>query len=111
MLRQDLRPSFAGMTPVADGLVLDLDLTLVDAKGCTPLAGHAVYLWYCDAIGQYSLYDLPEANFLRGVGVADDQGHVRFTTIFPGCYDGRWPHLHFELFRRPRRPSRVRPPS
>lgn len=24
-----------------------------------------------------------------------DAGLVKFTTIFPGCYAGRWPHLHF----------------
>lgn len=23
---------------------------------------------------------------------------VTFTTIFPGCYAGRWPHIHFEIF-------------
>lgn len=29
---------------------------------------------------------------------AGADGTVTFTTIFPGCYDGRWPHLHFEVF-------------
>ncbi|MBJ3783864.1 dioxygenase family protein [Devosia sediminis] len=98
VIRQDLRTSFGALTPVADGLQLDLELTLVNADGCTPLADHAIYLWHCDTTGNYSLYDLPDANFLRGVGVADSEGKVRFTTIFPGCYDGRWPHLHFEVF-------------
>lgn len=37
-------------------------------------------------------------NYLRGVQVADANGEVRFTTIFPGCYSGRWPHIHFEVF-------------
>jgi hypothetical protein len=23
---------------------------------------------------------------------------VRFTSIFPACYDGRWPHVHFEIY-------------
>jgi protocatechuate 3,4-dioxygenase beta subunit len=23
---------------------------------------------------------------------------VEFTSIFPGCYDGRWPHVHFEVY-------------
>jgi protocatechuate 3,4-dioxygenase beta subunit len=99
VIREDLRPSFAGMTPVADGLKLTLALQLVNANAaCTPLAGHALYLWHCDTIGQYSLYDTTDRNDLRGVGVSDAQGIVRFTTIFPGCYNGRWPHFHFEVF-------------
>lgn len=98
VIRQDLRTSFGSLTRVADGLQLDLELTLVNADGCTPLEGHAIYLWHCDTTGNYSLYDIIDANFLRGVGVADAEGKVRFTTIFPGCYDGRWPHIHFEVF-------------
>jgi protocatechuate 3,4-dioxygenase beta subunit len=98
VIREDLRTSFAGMTPTADGLQLDLELTLLDAAGCTPLANHAIYIWHCDATGLYSLYDTTDRNYLRGVGVSDAEGKVKFTTIFPGCYDGRWPHIHFEVF-------------
>lgn len=98
VIRQDLRPSFGTLTPVAGGVQLDLELTLIDASGCTPLPGHAIYIWHCDTTGLYSLYDTPEANYLRGVGVSDGGGKVKFTTIFPGCYDGRWPHIHFEVF-------------
>ena len=98
VIRQDLRSSFGQLTPVAEGTQLDLELTLVDADGCTPLPGYTIYIWHCDATGLYSLYDTPTANYLRGVGVADASGKVRFTTIFPGCYDGRWPHIHFEVF-------------
>jgi protocatechuate 3,4-dioxygenase beta subunit len=29
---------------------------------------------------------------------ADSEGYVTFTTIFPGCYDGRMPHVHFEVY-------------
>src|SRR5699024_4539080 len=36
--------------------------------------------------------------YLRGVQIADDAGAVTFSSIFPGCYAGRWPHLHFEVF-------------
>lgn len=98
VIRQDLRSSFGELTPVADGVQLDLELSLVNADGCSPLADHAIYIWHCDTDGKYSLYDTPEANYLRGVGVSDADGMVRFTTIFPGCYDGRWPHIHFEVF-------------
>ena len=98
VIREDLRTSFGSLTPTADGLQLDMELTLLNADGCTPLAGYAIYVWHCDATGLYSLYDTTDANYLRGVGVADAEGKVKFTTIFPGCYDGRWPHIHFEVF-------------
>ena len=98
VIREDLRTSFGGLTPTADGLQLDMELILLKADGCTPLEGYAIYVWHCDAIGLYSLYDTTDANYLRGVGVSDADGKVRFTTIFPGCYDGRWPHIHFEVF-------------
>jgi len=99
VIREDLRTSFAGMSPVAEGLEMTLDMTLVDATdGCSPLPGRAIYVWHCDVIGQYSLYDETDRNYLRGLGVADAEGRVRLTTIFPGCYDGRWPHVHFEVF-------------
>ncbi len=99
IIRQDLRTSFGPLIGEADGVQLDLELTLLDADGCTRLAGHAIYIWHCDAEGRYSLYDITNANYLRGVGVSDVEGKVRFTTIFPGCYDGRWPHIHFEVFK------------
>ena len=28
----------------------------------------------------------------------DAEGQVTFTTIFPACYNGRWPHIHFEVY-------------
>ncbi len=98
VIRQDLRTSFGDYSGSADGVRLDLELVLQEAATCTPLAGHALYLWACDTTGNYSLYDIPDANHLRGVGISDENGLVRFTTIFPGCYDGRWPHFHFEVF-------------
>ena len=98
VIREDLRTSFGSLTPIADGLQLDMELTLLNADGCTPLEGYAIYVWHCDATGLYSLYDTTDANYLRGVGVSDADGKVKFTTIFPGCYDGRWPHIHFEVF-------------
>ena len=99
VIREDLRSSFGEFTGSSDGLQLNLEVTLLDANNGAPLAGHAIYIWHCDTTGMYSLYDTPEANYLRGVGVADETGKVRFTTIFPGCYDGRWPHIHFEIFK------------
>ena len=30
-------------------------------------------------------------------------GLVSFETIFPACYSGRWPHIHFEVYSSARR--------
>lgn len=100
VVRSDIRSSFIGSsTSVAAGVQLTLTLTVVDVNaGCAALAGYAVYVWHCDRDGKYSLYDLPSESYLRGVGVTDSNGQVTFTTIFPGCYAGRWPHIHFEVF-------------
>lgn len=99
VIREDIRGSIAGLDPVAEGVPLSLEITLVDVrKACAPLSGHAVYLWQCDAGGIYSIYGAQDRNYLRGVGISDAAGRVRFTSVFPGCYPGRWPHLHFEVF-------------
>lgn len=98
IVREDIRPSLGGLTPVAEGAPFAISLTVVDVAVCAPLAGLAVYVWQCDAAGRYSMYEDTDRNYLRGVGVTDVQGHVRFTSIYPGCYSNRWPHIHFEVF-------------
>ena len=100
IVRSDIRTSIGGATGVAAGVPLTVTLTLLDASGCAPLAGHAIYLWHCDRDGNYSMYSAAVAgeNYLRGVQVTDASGQVTFTTIFPGCYSGRWPHIHFEVY-------------
>ncbi|MBB5712454.1 intradiol ring-cleavage dioxygenase [Sphingomonas xinjiangensis] len=100
VVRSDIRSSFIGTSnAAAPGVQVTLTLTVLNVNAsCAPLAGYAVYLWHCDREGRYSLYDLPNESYLRGVGVTDSNGQVVFTTIFPGCYAGRWPHIHFEVF-------------
>jgi len=100
IVRGDIRASIGGATGVAAGVPLTVTLALLDASGCAPLAGHAVYLWHCDRDGDYSMYSAAVAgeNYLRSVQISDDRGQVTFTTIFPGCYAGRWPHIHFEIY-------------
>jgi protocatechuate 3,4-dioxygenase beta subunit len=101
IVRSDIRSSFAGASGVAAGVPLTIRLQLVNAaSSCASLAGAAVYLWHCDRDGQYSMYSSPVTgeNYLRGVQQADASGVVTFTTIFPGCYAGRMPHVHFEVF-------------
>jgi protocatechuate 3,4-dioxygenase beta subunit len=100
VVRSDIRSSFAGLSGVADGIPLTIALTIVSKSTCAPLGGNAVYLWHCDRPGRYSLYTAgaTNQNFLRGVQAADANGQVTFTSIFPGCYAGRWPHIHFEVY-------------
>jgi protocatechuate 3,4-dioxygenase beta subunit len=101
IVRSDIRASVAGATGVAQGIPLTIRLQLVDvAANCAPAAGAAVYLWHCTRDGGYSMYSngITGENFLRGVQEADSQGVVTFQTIFPGCYDGRMPHVHFEVY-------------
>jgi protocatechuate 3,4-dioxygenase beta subunit len=100
VVRSDIRRSFIGTTTLAQGVRVRLTLTLVDTKAsCSPLSGYAVYLWHCDRAGRYSLYTAAAESYLRGVQVSNAKGRVTFTTIFPGCYSGRWPHMHFEIFK------------
>lgn len=98
VIRRDIRGSFAGMTGRAEGVPLELEISVVGAGGCGPLGDRAIYLWQNDAAGAYSLYDLPGENYLRGLLAADAQGKLRFSAIVPGCYGGRYPHCHFEVF-------------
>jgi protocatechuate 3,4-dioxygenase beta subunit len=100
IVRSDLTKSFGASTGVATGVPLTVELTIQDADKCAALAGAAVYVWHCDAQGRYSLYSdgAENENYLRGVQAADANGKVTFTTIFPAAYDGRWPHLHFEVY-------------
>jgi protocatechuate 3,4-dioxygenase beta subunit len=100
VVRSDIRSSFGSSTTVAEGIPLTIQLTIQDGADCAPLAGAAVYLWHCDRDGNYSLYSdaVSGENYLRGVQAADDNGLVTFTSIFPACYAGRWPHIHFEIY-------------
>jgi protocatechuate 3,4-dioxygenase beta subunit len=101
IVRADIRPSFGWAGGRAEGVPATLDLEILDgAAGCSPLTGAAVYVWHCDRDGRYSLYSpgATSENYLRGVQPADTGGAVSFTTIFPGCYPGRWPHIHFEVY-------------
>jgi protocatechuate 3,4-dioxygenase beta subunit len=100
IVRSDIRSSFGSAAGTAEGAPLTVTLSLLDqANGCEPLTGAAVYLC-CDREGRYSLYSegATDQNYLRGVQEADASGQVNFTTIFPACYTGRWPHIHFEVY-------------
>ncbi|MDO2935115.1 intradiol ring-cleavage dioxygenase [Paeniglutamicibacter sulfureus] len=101
IVRRDIRSSFGDANGTAEGVALDLELNIKDlANGGAAFAGVAVYVWQCDRDGNYSMYTpaAEQENYLRGVQVADAEGTVRFTSIFPACYPGRWPHIHFEVY-------------
>ena len=99
IVRRDMRTNIGKTAIAAEGQAFDLEITLVNVgQACAPLAAHAIYLWHCDALGRYSIYDLPNASYLRAVGVTNSVGNAAFTTIFPGCYPGRYPHIHFEVY-------------
>jgi len=101
IVRSDIRSSFGDASGTAQGISMTLELALSDlAEGGSAFAGVAVYVWHCDREGRYSLYSegVEDQNYLRGAQIADDDGIVRFTSIFPACYSGRWPHIHFEVY-------------
>ncbi|WP_425308599.1 3,4-dioxygenase subunit beta [Ammonicoccus fulvus] len=101
VVRTDIRSSFGGASGVAEGIPLTLRMTVLNlAEACAPMAGAAIYVWQCDRESNYSMYSssVRNQNYLRGVAGTDAAGVVEFTTIFPGCYAGRWPHIHFQVF-------------
>ncbi|RBY84823.1 3,4-dioxygenase subunit beta [Blastococcus sp. TF02A-26] len=101
IVRSDIRDSFGVYRGTAEGVPMTLQLTVTDlAGGGVPFEGAAVYVWHCTREGGYSLYSqgVTDQNFLRGVQVAGADGTVTFTSVFPACYDGRWPHIHFEVY-------------
>lgn len=98
VVRSNITSSVGSLSGAAEGVPASITLTVVDAATGSPKSGSAVYLWHCTADGRYSIYEIEDQNYLRGVQVADDAGHLTFHTVFPGCYPGRWPHCHFEIY-------------
>lgn len=102
IVRSDIRSSIGGASGTAAGVPLTVKLRLVNTNGsCADLSGYAIYLWHCTRDGLYSMYSsgVTSENYLRGVQPTDSDGYASFTTIFPGCYSGRMPHIHFEVYR------------
>ncbi len=102
IVRRDIRTSFETGSATAAGAPLTITFTVLDlAASSAALAGGAVYVWHCDREGRYSMYSpgVTTENYLRGVQEVDSSGRVSFTSIFPACYSGRWPHIHFEVYQ------------
>jgi protocatechuate 3,4-dioxygenase beta subunit len=104
--RSDIRadPTDGAVTP-GTPIELTFNVSRADA-GCTPVAGAHVDLWQCDHAGVYSdvrdhSFNTVGKKFLRGYQVTDPAGIARFTTIYPGWYQGRTVHLHFKVRSAP----------
>ncbi len=95
--RKDIRESKTGVP-------LNLKLKILGVGNCSPLPNLRVNVWHCDKDGNYSGYDnqmnpgQAGLTYLRGYQVTDDNGEVEFTTIFPGWYQGRICHIHFQVY-------------
>ncbi len=100
VVRSDIRSSFGSSSTTAEGILTTVAFTVVDADSDAPLPGAAVYAWHCDREGRYSIYSegAEDENYLRGVQETGADGAATFTSIYPGCYAGRWPHVHFEVY-------------
>jgi protocatechuate 3,4-dioxygenase beta subunit len=83
---------------------LTLTLSLVDVNaGCGPIEGARIDVWHCDADGVYSGVSQPGNDttgqtFCRGIQLTDPNGQATFQTVYPGWYQGRITHVHFQVF-------------
>jgi len=96
--RSDVR-SDPSTGAISAGVPLAMTIKVFDSS-CAPLAGANVDIWHCDADGKYS--DVSQNStvgqkFLRGFQTTDSDGIAKFTTIYPGWYQGRAVHIHFKI--------------
>jgi protocatechuate 3,4-dioxygenase beta subunit len=105
--RSDIRSDPAtGLVKAGTLLDLTFDVSRIAASACLPLAGALIDVWHCDALGVYSDvqdpgFDTRGPKFLRGYRITDSDGIARFTTIYPGWYQGRAVHIHFKVRSAP----------
>lgn len=95
--RSDIRAGQAGVP-------LDLTVNVYNADdSCDAYSGAIVDIWQCNAQGSYS--DISASGngntsgetWLRGLQQTDSSGQARFTTIYPGWYQGRTIHIHLKV--------------
>jgi protocatechuate 3,4-dioxygenase beta subunit len=94
-VRKDIRAD-------STGILMTLNITIQNkTNGCAALSGALVDVWHCDKDGNYSEYGsatLQNVHFLRGRQTTDMSGLATFTTVFPGWYSGRAPHIHVHIY-------------
>jgi protocatechuate 3,4-dioxygenase beta subunit len=100
IVRKDITTSIGDASGTAGGIPLGITFVLTEASTGTARSGAAVYAWHCTREGGYSMYSpgVEDQNFLRGVQETGSDGTASFASIYPGAYDGRWPHIHFEVY-------------
>lgn len=93
LIMEDIRSDRQGVT-------MNAQITIKDKNtNCATLEGVVVDIWHCDKDGNYSEYGGSSAvHFLRGRQASTAEGLVGFTTIFPGWYSGRSPHIHVHVY-------------
>ncbi|HJW29690.1 MAG TPA: hypothetical protein VJ508_10690, partial [Saprospiraceae bacterium] len=90
--RQDVREDRTGVRH-------DIKLKIIGSVNCEPMPNCRVNIWHCDKDGNYSGYNNQTGlTYLRGYQWTDANGEVSFTTIFPGWYNGRICHVHFQVW-------------
>lgn len=95
--RQDVRETQTGTK-------LNLKLKIIGLANCLPMQNVRVNIWHCTKDGLYSGYSQTNnpgqagLTYLRGWQMADANGEVQFTTVFPGWYNGRVCHIHFQIY-------------
>jgi len=99
--------SMIDITSDRTGVPMTIKITVQDkSNNCEALQDAIVDIWHCDRDGYYSEYggsgmqsvNLQAYHFLRGRQVTDSNGQVGFTSIFPGWYSGRAPHIHVHIY-------------
>lgn len=82
------------------GVLMTMNIAIKNGNNsCNALAGALVDVWHCDKDGNYSEYgSFGSVDFLRGRQTTDVSGNTGFTTVFPGWYSGRAPHIHVHVF-------------
>ncbi|RLN72862.1 hypothetical protein BBJ28_00013154 [Nothophytophthora sp. Chile5] len=86
------------------GISLTTELQFIDVSTCAPVSNLWVEYWHSNALGVYSgaIGSEPgesndtanvDTTFLRGLVQTDTYGLAGFTSVFPGHYAGRAPHI------------------
>lgn len=118
-------PIRQNIAELQDGLLLLLDIGVIDVETCQPLPNVLVDIWQTNATGFYGGYPVRaphlidekpqvggrraglltafprttyDETFLRGAWPTNEHGVAQFTTIFPGYYTGRATHIHAKVY-------------
>lgn len=86
------------MATDADGDTVDISFTILDGDGA-PIADAMIELWQARPDGTFNTQS-PEGFRGLGRGMADDNGHVTFTTVLPGGFEKQAPHINVGVFAR-----------